>query len=74
MPNISTVSFGPNGITANPISAGTSARIGAKAEQKLIRACRHDIFLEEEFQAIGDGLQNSIGPDFHWAHSILHPA
>ena len=37
VPNISTVSFGPNGITANPISAGTSARIGAKLNRNLLR-------------------------------------
>ena len=74
MPNSSMVMLGPNGITANPISAGTRARIGARAEQEFVGAGRNDVFLKEEFQPIGDRLQDTVGADFHRAHAILHPA
>ena len=45
-----------------------------EAEHKFVRAGRDDIFLEEQFQAVGDRLEDAIGADFHRAHAVLHPA
>ena len=74
MPKTSKVVFGPKGMTANPIMAGTMVSIGARAEHGLVRAGRHDVFLEEQFDAVGDRLKDAIGADFHRTHAILHPA
>ena len=45
-----------------------------QGEQGLVGSGRDDVFFEEQFQSVGDRLENSIRADFHRAHSILHPA
>ena len=56
MPNTSNFWLGRR-ITAKPIRAGTKRQNRRKGEQKLVRAGRNDVFLEEQFQAVGDRLR-----------------
>ena len=73
MPNTSILWLGPNGTTAKPIRAGP-CEDRREAEHELVRTGRHDVFFEEQFQAVGDRLEDAIGTNFHGPHAVLHPA
>ena len=68
------VMLGPNGITAKPIMRGHQRQDRREGEQELVGSGRDDVFFEEQFEAVRDRLQDTIGADFHRAHAILHPA
>ena len=74
MPKTFRVMFGPNGMTANPIMAGTMARIGARVNMTLFAPAGTMSSLKNNLRPSAIGWRMSIGADFHRAHAILHPA
>jgi hypothetical protein len=59
---LDSTSSGENGITAHAASAGHHRHHRRHHEQELVRAGRHDDFLEQELDAVGNRLQQAQGP------------
>ena len=75
------VTWVPNGITANARNPGNIARIGRDRVDGAIRVGRRDAFLEEELDAVGERDQHAARAGAHRAdprlevgdHLALHP-
>ena len=67
---------GPNGITENESSAGTSETIRRGDVEEDVGVGWNDFFFEQEFQAVGDRLKQSerphaVGPGRIWTRAII---
>ena len=56
------LSVGPMGMTAKAARAATSEMPGRQRVQEAIGHARPHVFLEEQLQGVGDGLQEALGP------------
>ena len=52
-----TKKFPANGIAANTVNAAKILIGGRQQEQPLIRPGRNDVFFQQQFQAVGNGLK-----------------
>src|SRR5262249_52233617 len=51
---------------------GADGDSGGEQEQELVNVAGDDLFLEEEFQAVGDRLEQAKGADAVGADAVLH--
>jgi len=63
--------FAAKGITAKAESAGDGGNARGEPEDGLVRAFGNDVFLEEQLQGIGNGLQETVRADAHGAQADL---
>jgi len=57
---------------AHRSECGGHGKDRGKPEDKLVGVIGDQVFLDEKFQCVGDGLQQAVRADAHWAEARLH--
>ena len=63
--------YWPNGMTEKEASAVKVEMHGREPENRLIGIGGNDVFLEQQLQGVGDGLQQAVRADAHGAEAHL---
>ena len=63
---------GPKGTTTKTVNAASTTMNGRHPENKGIGLGGNDVFFEQQFDGVGDRLQQSVRADAHGAEAHLH--